>query len=132
MPDCAYNSATLNEIRVSAARSGSLSHTITCGACDKVIADAADGILAFLCDSDEQWKGWVRSIGWRHDSPGGLWEVAPQHQAKQPALSDRLEMLPAIVECPSCTAGNLLDPEQLVLRPNQFVARAYRLVRPKQ
>ena len=97
-----------------------------------MIADAADGILAFLCDSDEQWKGWVRSIGWRHDSPGGLWEVAPQHEAKQPALSDRLEMLPATVECPSCTAGNLLDPEQLVLRPNQFVARAYRLVRPKQ
>lgn len=118
----------LNEVRVLAVRSGSLSHTINCGACNKVIADAADGILSFLRDADEQWKGWVLSVGWRSDSPGGLWEAAPQQQARQAALSDRLEMLPAIVECPSCTAGNLLDPEQLVLRPNQLVARAHRLV----
>lgn len=70
----------------------------------------------------------MRSVGWCRDSPGGLWEVAPEHEAKQEALGDRLEMLPAIVECPSCGAGDLFDPEQLVLRPNQLVARAHRLV----
>lgn len=113
-----------------AARADRSTQSLICGACSQAIADATGGVLTFLRDSDEQWQGWVRSIGWRPDSPGGLWEVAPKHQAKQMSLSEGLEMLPAIVECPSCTAGNLFDPEQLVLRPNQLVARAHRLIQP--
>jgi hypothetical protein len=55
--------------------------------------------------------------------------VAPQLGAKQPPLGESLEVLPAIVECPACGAGNLFDPEHLVLRPNQLVARAHRIVK---
>lgn len=115
-------------MRVFAARADRSTQTLNCGACNQAIADATGGILTFLRDSDEQWQGWVRSVGWRPDSPGGLWEVASKHHAKQMHMNDRLEMLPAIVECPFCTAGNLFDPERLVLRPNQLVARAHRLV----
>ena len=118
----------MNEVRVLAARADWSTQMINCGVCSQAIADATDGVLTFLRDLDEHWRGWVHSIGWQHDSPGGLWEVAPMHEAKQPPLGCQLEMLPAIVECPLCTAGNLFDPEQLVLRPNQLVARAHKLV----
>jgi len=122
----------LNDLKVFAGRAPGSIHAILCGACGGRIAEAPDGILSFPRDSDPEWNGWVRSLGWSPDSPGGLWEAAPKHLDKQLALTDLLEVLPAIIECPACEAGDLFDPEQLTLRPNQLVARAHHLARLNQ
>lgn len=118
----------VNEVQIVARRADQPSHAILCGACSKPIADASDGVLTFVAEAEQE-VSWVRSIGWRPDAPGGLWVLAPRHDAKHPPLGDQLEVLPAIVECPFCNAANLLDPEHLILRPNQWVARAHRGVR---
>lgn len=115
----------MNGIQVLAHRAHASSRAIHCGTCGQALADVRAGILSFPRDAEEQWKGWFCSVRWQPDLPGGVWEVAPNHAAKQPGLSSELEVLPAIIECPACQAGNLFDPEQLVLRPNQFVARAH-------
>jgi hypothetical protein len=119
----------VNEARVVAVLGPESSHKIHCGSCDEVIAASTDGVLTFVRDSATDWKGWICSAAWQPNLPGGLWEVADQRGIKQPPLGDSLEALPAIVECPTCGAGDLFDPEQLVLRPNQLVARAHRIVR---
>ena len=118
----------MSEVQIVARRADQPSDAILCGACGKPIADASDGVLSFLGDA-EQGTSWVRRIGWRPDAPGGVWELVPHHEAKHPALGDQLEVLPAVVECPFCNAGNLLDPAHLILRPNQWVASAHQRLR---
>ncbi len=113
---------------VRADRMPQASQSVLCGACGGVIADAREGFLSFPQDAEDEWRGWFCSGPWEAHLPGGVWEVAPKDGPRQQPLTSQLEMLPAVIECPACEAGNLFDPEHLVLRPNQLVARAHGLV----
>ena len=92
-------------------------HVILCGRCGATaIAEAQrDGRLTFPLDAHEDWKGWEQAAG-------GTWRTVHGESQKRPALSELLDELPAVVECPGCRTYNLLDPRQLRLRAIQTLA----------
>lgn len=71
----------------------------------------------------ERWKGWRLSPYLHDEIPGGVWKVAEPWQSAQRSLCGRLELLPAIIECPHCTVPNLFDAKLLNVREDQLVAR---------
>lgn len=94
--------------------------------CNHPIAERHCGVLQFPNDSAgcPRWKGWRLCPYLPDEIPGGVWKVAEPWQSVQPALCGRLELLPAIIECPHCTVPNLFDPRVLNVRQDQLVARA--------
>jgi len=109
----------------------SVESAIVCGMCNHAIAKRNCGVLEFPQDSAgcEHWKGWQLSAHRPDCVPGGVWKVADPRQSAQPSLSRRLELLPAIIECPHCAVPNLFDPTRLNVRVDQLVAREDRLRR---
>lgn len=109
----------------------SVESVILCGICNHAIAERNGEVLEFPHDSpgSERWKGWQPADHQVDSVPGGVWKVAGPLEIVQPALRSRLELLPAIIECPHCTVPNLFDPRRLNVRVHQLAARAERLRR---
>jgi hypothetical protein len=101
---------------------------IVCGSCGHLVAERCGDMLCFPQDSTPcgHWRGWRRLDHRSAKIPGGLWQVAGCDEASQPGLTSRLEVLPAVIECPFCRVPNLFDARELNVRSQQGLARADR------
>lgn len=103
----------------------SVDRQVVCGACGHTIAERRGDVLLFPQDLCSGWRGW-RRVEQRATMAGGYWEIAGETASRQALLGQRLELLPAVIECPFCGVPNLFDPKRLNVTADQSAARLQR------